>query len=483
VRRLHPSALLFDAGRRLFALVSWAVAVLFFAARSDEGWFLLFLVPPFLQALIRYVSFRYAFEAAELVVREGWLFRSVRHVPYARIANLDTVQGPLHRFLGVVEVRLETAGGSEPEAVFRVITLEQLAELRARVFGPRAAARTADEAFARAEGGHGAALFRMGTGDVLLYGLLTQRGLVLVGGALVALHELGDLERLRERLGPGLEQASEEAAGLPPWIWALVVLALLVLLQLGSALWAYLTLFGFRLERQGEDLRTTCGLLTRQTASLPRARIQRLELRQGWLARLLRRVSLRAVSAGGDSTRDTQVARKWLVPLCRPAEVPGLLAEIQPEARFDGADWRGVHPRAARRLALRAALPCVPLVALVGLASWSAAAGVAVLGVAYAAWAGWRRARLLGWALEPGAVLVRDGLLGRRAACVRFEKIQALDLRRSPFDRWARMAHLAVDTAGAAGSGRFLIPFLPLRVALRLRRRLARAAAQATFRW
>jgi hypothetical protein len=62
-RGLHPSSLLFDAGRRFVSLATWGVAVLFFAARSDQAWYLLFLLPPIVEALIRYVSFRYAFEA------------------------------------------------------------------------------------------------------------------------------------------------------------------------------------------------------------------------------------------------------------------------------------------------------------------------------------------------------------------------------------------------------------------------------------
>jgi putative membrane protein len=482
-RRLHPSSLLFDAGRRLASLIFWAVAVLFFAAKSEEGWYLLFLLPPLLEALVRYASFRYSFAPDELVVREGWLTRSVRHVPYARVQNIDTVQGPLHRLLGVVEVRLETASGKEPEAVFRVITGAHLAELRARVFAEAHPARTADEAFARAEGEGGGAFFRMRTGDVLFFGLLEQRGLVFLGGLLVLLREVADLDGLRERLEPGLAEASEGAAELAPWVWLVLLLGAFALLQLGSLLWAYLTLHGFQIERRGEDLRTTCGLLTRQTASLPRARVQCLEVRQGLLQRCARRAALRATSAGADSTRASQVARKWLVPLCRVDELPAILGQVQPEADFQGASWQGVHPRASRRLGVRMGLVLLGMCALLAIESWVAAAGAGGLGGLFLVWLARRRARALGWALSAEAVFVRSGAFARRQTCVRFAKIQSLDLRRSPLDRRARMAHLVVDTAGASGSGRFVIPFLPVRVALRLRRTLGRAAARAAFTW
>lgn len=480
-RGLHPSALLFDVGRRFLSLVTWGVAALFFAARSDEAWYLLFLLPPVVEALIRYASFRYAFEGEHLVIREGVFVRSVRHVPYARIQNIDTLQGPLHRLLGVVEVRLETAGGDEPEVVFRVITSAQLAELRAGVFGARA--EPTESGGPRAESGTGAPFFRMPAVDVLLFGLLSQRGLVLAGGAFVALRELLPEDEFEKRLRPGLERASEDLA-LGPGTWIAVGLVAFFLLQVGSVLWAFLTLYGFRLERRGEDLRTTCGLFTRQTASLPRTRVQFLEVRQSVLQRLLARVSVRARSAGGDSTQDSQVARKWLVPLCRKNALPAILAEVQPEAAFEAVEWQPVHPRAARRLFVRWFL----VLGLLTLPLWWHSAGIGLgasgLALGLSLVLARLQARALGWALGPHAVFLRDGLFARRQACVRFEKIQSITLARSPLDRRARMARLSIDTAGAAGpAARFVLPFLGLRTAGELGRRLRREAAAVGFRW
>lgn len=478
-RRLHPATLVFDVGRRFASLAAWSVAVLFFAARTDEVWYLLFLLPPVVEALIRYVSFRYAFTGDHLVVREGVLVRSVRHVPYARIQNIDTLQGPLHRLLDVVEVRLETAAGSEPEAVFRVISGAQLAELRARVFGAAAAPHTVDDAFQERS-----PFFAMRTGDVLLFGLLAQRGLVLAGGALVALHELGSWERLEERLDVGLESLSREAEGLGLAGWIAIGCALFLLLQAGSAAWAMLTLHGFRIERRGEDLHTTCGLFTRQTASLPRARVQVLGVRQSLPQRLLARVSVRALSAGGDSTQESQLARKWLVPLCPRAALPAILSEVQPESSFDAVAWRRVHPRAVRRMFFRWTVLLQLPAFLVWRQAWELGLGTSVLAVALAYALARLRARQLGWGLGARAVFVRDGLFGCRVNCVRFEKIQSITLARTPLDRRARMARVSIDTAGKSDPElRFVVPYLGLREASVLARTLQREAAAVSFRW
>ncbi|NOT29821.1 MAG: PH domain-containing protein, partial [Planctomycetes bacterium] len=455
-RRLHPATLLFDVGRRFASLALWSVTVVLFAASSEERWVLLFLLPPLIEALIRYASFRYAFGADQLVIRSGLFVRGVRHVPYARIQNIDTAQGPLHRLLGVVEVRLETAAGKEPEAVFRVITSAQLAELRARVFGPVAEARTADEAFERE-----APFFRMSVGAVLLFGLLSQRGLVLLIGALAALRELPFWERLEQRFDPQAERLSDGLGSLGAGAWVALALLAILVLQLGSMLWALLTLHGFRIERRGEDLRTTCGLLTRQTASLHARARSLLAVRESLVQRWIGRASVRALSAGGDSTQASQIARKWLVPLCRRAQLPAILREVQPEAPLEAVAWRPVHPRARRRLFVKWAF-VLELLALLGWLQSTWLGLVAALAGFVLAFACARlRARQLGWALGERAVFLRDGLFGRRLCCVRFEKIQSIQLVRTPLDRRARMARLTLDTAGAAGSElRFELPFL-----------------------
>jgi len=505
VRKLHVSALFFDAGRHLASLLFWAATALVFAARTDEAWYLIFLLPPFVGALARYVSFRYTLTEDHLLIRAGILVRSVRHVPYARIQNIDTLQGPLHRLLDVVEVRLETAGGDEPEAVFRVVSSAQLAELRARVLGSRAFGPAFDPRAPAIEAAVGAAspeprvgepgaervresggqpFFRMRPADILVFGLCSQKGLLYLGGLMVAVREFEPWEELGRRFGADPATWITRSQSIGAWGWLGFALFLLLLLQFVTVSWAFLTLAHFRIERRGEDLRTTCGFFTRQTASLPRGRIQFLQVRQGLLQRWLGRISLKALSAGGDSTRESQIARKWIVPLAPRAELARILTEVQPEADLDTVAWCPVHPRAVRRVFLRRMMVLLPLAVLVALHSlWQG-----LLAGALAAALAWCTARLatraLGWGVGERAIFLRAGVLTRRISCVRFEKIQSVTLAQTPFDRRARMATLAVDTAGVGASELCIaIPYLGLREARSLASRLERETAAAAFQW
>ena len=124
-RRLHPLSWLFAAAQAAKGFLIPIVLLLFASGGGAyELWAAVFIIPVTLSAVLQYVVFRYRLEEDEIVVRDGILTRTERHIPYARIQNIDLVQNPLHRLLKVALVRVETASGQKPEAVIRVLSLD-----------------------------------------------------------------------------------------------------------------------------------------------------------------------------------------------------------------------------------------------------------------------------------------------------------------------------------------------------------------------
>jgi len=129
--RLHPSSPIFDVFssiRSLFFVV-FGVIIAAGADRTEVIIGLIVAAAALLQAL-RYFLTWYRLDDTELVVSRGVIVRNERHIPYARIQNLDLVRGPLHRLLGVAEVRVQTASGAEPEATLRVLSMRAIETMR-----------------------------------------------------------------------------------------------------------------------------------------------------------------------------------------------------------------------------------------------------------------------------------------------------------------------------------------------------------------
>src|SRR5687767_8600253 len=196
-RRLHPFSILFAFLAQVKAFVVPGLLVLVGASSRGadwwQPWMMLLIIPTALGAAVRYLSYRYRYEENEIVIRSGILFRKERHIPYARIQNIDAVQNVLHRLLNVVEVKVETGGGETAEARMSVLPMSAFHEMRAHVFAEQ---RTGAVDAAAIPAAPKAALLQLSTRELLLYGFIENRGVVVVGAAVGVLWEFGLLERL-----------------------------------------------------------------------------------------------------------------------------------------------------------------------------------------------------------------------------------------------------------------------------------------------
>ena len=536
-RRLHPLSWVFTAAQFAKGFIVPALVLLVASGGgSYELWGGLFIGPVIAAALVQYRVYRYRLATDEMVVRDGILTRTERHIPYERIQNIDLVQNPLHRLCGVALVRVETASGTRPEAVMRVLSLEAVAEMHARVFAGRSTARDARGAagvvagrggrlataaaaagpaggqagvLAAAGEPHDRLLLRVPTGELVKLGVISNKGMVVVAAALGLLAQSrpdGDFlepvwRTAAERLPLGA--AAEWLTGLRmanPVLTGVVlavtlVAAAFVLLRVLSVAWFLLQLHGFTLTRRGSDLRADYGLLTRVRRTIPTARIQSLTATESPLHRRFRRQSLELRTVGGGASTDDDVdfdpssdggkaESQWLAPMVETAQVPVLLRQVLPEVDLAGVAWRRLAAGARRRILVRglAVAAAVTLLATLPAGAWGLAlappAALAALLHAH------RWVAHAAYAVTAWGVLFRSGWWTRRLAIVPLARIQTVGLAESPFDRRHRMASVRIDTAGAAAAGYTIaIPYLERAVAAEIARGLYAEAGQRAFRW
>jgi putative membrane protein len=514
-QRLHPATLLFDLAKHAKNFAVPALLVVFGMSRSSGGpggmfgrlpsgwevWLLALFIPAALASIFRYLTFRLRYDGDELVIRSGWIFRRERHVPFSRIQNVDAIQNLFHRFFGVVEVRVETGGGEEEEARLSVLPRAAFDDMRQRVFRERSQAPAAVDDPAPAS--QGETLVHLPLRELLLCGFLENKGMILIGASFGFLWEggvlgrigdffLGSLFRGEEAVGRGffrdLARAIFDGGPLPIGrvAFALVGIAILLLfVRAVSMAWALLRLYDFRLTRVGEDLRTEYGLFTKVTATVPIRRVQAITIAAGPLHRLLKRATVRVATAGGAGTQQQAAnVREWLAPLIHRDQLPHLLQHVVPGFDLTAVGWQPVHPRAFAR-AVKPGLVFTAVVTLISafLIGWGAI-GVPMIVLPWGLINTRQHVKHLGWADGDEVVAMRSGWIWQQITLARVNKIQAVAMHQSPFDRRAAMARVRVDTAGAGEfSHRVDIPYLGQDVAGALTARLSTAAANTAFRW
>lgn len=458
-RRLHGLSWLFGLSIAIKQMVLPLIALLFFGTRDDDpGPFGPYIVPVILVALLvralwQQWTYRYGFGPHGLVVREGLIFRNVRQIEYARIENIDTERGVLHRLFGVAEVRVQTSTGGKPEALISVLDLEAVQEMRERVFADGKPG--APEVAATEE----ATLLHLPTGELVRYGLIDNRGMIVVAAGIGLLHETGLLTLDKAWLQNVMQSSS--AAGLAALglmmqiaLGVLAVVSAIVAVRILSVVLALVTFHDFRLARQNGDLRARYGLFTRIALTLRTRRIQAVHqtesLLHRWFGRVTLNVDLAGDSGGGDQPDANKSRARWLAPVCLASAAPALIAAALPAIDLsDEPDWQPLAPRARGRIFRRSAV--VAVLILTGPAIWYLREGAIVVVLSCIPLA-WMHAHLYTkhtrWALAKDAVMFRSGWLTRRLTIVPRDRVQALSIDASPFDRRSQMANIYVDTAG-----------------------------------
>jgi putative membrane protein len=481
-RRLHPWSWLFVLVQQLkqFAL---PLLILLFTGSGDrnEFWPMIGVGVLALVSVVQYFTYRYRVGAEGLTIRSGVVQRTVRHIPFDRVHNVALQQSLLHRWFGVAEVRLESAGGVTPEASMRVLALADAHALERIVRQHALAAHGADGA--AATGDDAPPLLALDARELVRLGLISNRGMLVVAALMgfIAQTDSKLFGRLATEAGKLLLGWSErlhlETAGYVAGAIVLLVAAM-GLLRVLSVVIAFLQFHGFVLRAHGDRLHVQRGLLTLLRGSLPRDRIQSFELQEGLLHRWFGRRSLKVDTMAMQSDAEGRSLRH-LAPLATPPHMDALVADLLPRAAWPPSQWRSLHPRAWWRVFLPAAL--FWSVAAIALAiRFGAPGALALLGVPWAAWSARRWAAHAGYAEEGGLVAVREGWLDRHWRFAETRKVQGLRLSRSPLDRRFGMASLLLDTAGVGpGVAPLRVRFLPVDEARALYARLAAALAQS----
>jgi putative membrane protein len=469
-----------------------AVIVLVTGSERSLGLMLLFFLGVnILQTLIRYFTFTYRVEGGELTTRQGLIERRERRIPLIRVQDLRVEQGLIHRLLGVVDLHVETAGGQGAEASLSVLMRADAERLRSAVFEQVAALTGAEAGAVVSRQPDTEVLRKLSTRELVLAGLTSNRAASALVIVIAGFQLLDDF--LPETTFKRFVESS--AAMADRWFtqgdhanWLAIGLLALAVIVVGlaiSVVGSLLLFHGFTLARRGEDLHRSYGLLTRRSSSLPRRRIQLLQIQETLLRRLLRLATLRADTAGSSPGQDQgRDGRDVLLPVIRREEVDPILPVLFPDLEVDAPVWNDVSRCAIRRGTLKGASVVILLTSISWLVQqhWWALWPLALLPAVYIV--NLLNYKHLGFALPERFFWIRRGWLSRDTHIVPIRNAQTIVLRQNPFDRRFGVATLFVDTAGQTQTG----PGPRLRNVLQQQaeataRAVAERAARTRYRW
>lgn len=513
-QHLHIATLWLPAAEAMIGmLVPVVIASIFlgpFAMLWYAGCFV--LLPTAVFHAFRFFTLTYQLEQNELVIRSGILSKRERRIPLDRIQEVKVRQSILHQLLGLARIDLSTAGKDAKGAALNVLTRQEAERLKSAITTKQVSREVS------------AADHRQGSSDAPDYEFRLNFKTLLLGGfsskvvatlgaivsAFVYFHlfmRVGDnwgnpvakqIEKGLRDKGPRFdpfEMLDRMADKLPDFIpfgfltdfFLHETLGKSILLATGGLIFTVgsyaIRYFNFRLDRHGDMLSTSHGLLTLHHGTLARSRIQALKLDEGLLRRWFGLAAVRVDSAGDRNQVDENKNREVLLPVASRAQAEEVACQAIPGLTGIDPIWQRVSPRAVLRGSNKGWLLVALVILLAGnVAGWTCLALIPAFPLVYLLNYQWYRHA--GYWLGDDYLLWRSGWINRSTVCLPIRNIQNVSLIQSPFDRRLDLATLSVDIAGQSNTGGGpKIKHLPVEEAKCIQNRLTDRAAGCEFVW
>ncbi|TCJ00333.1 PH domain-containing protein [Aeromicrobium sp. IC_218] len=263
---------------------------------------------------------RYVLDATELRQTSGILVHTSRRVPYERIQSVDVTEPFLARILGLAQLDVESAGGSDSTTSLKYLPLHEAQHMRAWLLER---AGGTHEPTTSEPGLHPAEATDAAPG-------LDEVASVPLGRLVLATFLRLDVALL-SLLTVGLGVATVvEGAVTGTWGGLLVVVPFA--LGLGQLLMTRIVQnWGFTLERRGRTLRIERGLLSRVSQTVPLDRVQGLIVSEPLVWRRLGWAHVEVDVAGygpGSSSDDSLEDRATLLPVAARSEALALVSRM-----------------------------------------------------------------------------------------------------------------------------------------------------------
>jgi len=501
-QRLHPLSWLLGLLGQLPSLLLFAVITSLTTARNSPNqggfWFLIIVVVSGLLLavfvpVLQYLTYHYRIEHDRLIVRSGILARTRREIPFTRIHNVVLHQNLWHRLFNVAELRLESAAGSEPEAHMRVLSLDQALALERLIRGSAVAAPTMEVTNVPPTLAKNVTtsntLLTLPLAEQIRLGLLSNQAWIGLIALFGVAQQFMPEKIISEKGASWAKQADSFLTGNTVLLIGIVIglfLLTWIVIQTVPVLLTIIQYHGFKLTEIDKRLTVERGLFTRRRSSVARRRIQSWTLYEGILQRLLGRrrlqVDIASVAQPNPQGQASVEAERDLVPLAPIPVTDHLLLHLLPKLQWPVPYWQSVALGQWWRLCLPSLLP-LTIISVLACWRWGAQ------GMWVWLWLGWsmfkarRHIMRMGWVLDGPYLIIRHGWWRRTWRLIELEKLQGLQLKRSPLDRWLNTATLYLDSAGASGSPPLQLRLLPYARACRLLDHLTQETAKRKLQW
>ncbi len=395
-----------------------------------------------------YSLYEFGFSDDRFEIHSGVFFRRKREIPVDRIQNIDVSRNILQRLLGLSELRIESAGGGETEAILRYVEYrlgEQVkSEINRRIQDTDQSVET-DETDDATETRR--PIFQLSGEEIFLLCLCSLHPRMAFSVFFIL---------------PAFFLPLFSGSG--AMIVVLILFLVFGFVSLGGT-WAlqaaktFERYYGYTLYWDGDKLEYTRGLLNRRSGQIPIDKIQKLNIRENAVMRFFGFASLNVETAGYSPGTAEERGSEAAIPLARKNRV------VRIAAGLSGANPPALSRPPSRTKHFYAARYTTILLIFAGLFytinffiqgntpaklllsyAWTVPASL-VPSTPIMAIFRWRH---LGYQLQKDHFVTREGFWVQSTVIVPYFRTQNFIAHQSVFQRFWNLSTFTLDTAGSS---------------------------------
>ncbi len=375
-----------------------------FGALSQAWWVLLavvgmvFVVP----LVLGYFSWRYTrfiIDDEQVRIERTFISHRSERIAFTKIQSVDVVQPMVARLFGLAALRIDVDSGASATSI-EYLTRDRAYQLRDYLITRAHGTRTTVAGSARLP--VGTVLEDRSVADRVIVRVPAGR---LLGSLLISTGTVVGILATAAVVVP--LTITDNLAGLAstmvvvPW---LVGLGSMVLARMRNE-------FNFTLTASADGgLRTASGLTSLMSQTIPRDRVQAIDISQPLLWRPFRwfriRLDVLGLASGGDDAN--RAPSNVLLPVGTPADVDAVLGALWPQLDLASVPMRPIPARAR--------------------------------------WLRWLDAHTYAWGHDDHVLVASGRLLNRRTSIVPHARVQSVRLRQGPLQRALRLASVEAHT-------------------------------------
>ncbi|GAA0322061.1 PH domain-containing protein [Bacillus carboniphilus] len=357
-KRLHPIAAVHKVLKSIKELL--LPLLLFFVFGSNETTFYFMVAGAMIvivgiTGIVSWLKYSYRLEQQELRIEYGLFVRKKRYIPFDRIQSLDLTSGILHRMFNLVQVKVETAGGSavgkEADAVLTAVTKQEAERIKSIIFAERS-----EVAEDLPDKSNVTTIYQITNKQLLLLATTSGSVGVVLSAVMAFFFQFEEVIPYEEIF-----------SGITVWVQGSVLLITFTILFFFTLAWVasiiltYLRYANFTVKKEQEDIIITKGLIEKRQLTLPLVRIQSVRVVENPIRQLLGLAAVYVDSAGSTSN-DMNDKALMLFPVIRKRALKELVELGLPDYEVD-PPLKGAPVHALKLQILRSFLILLPFLA------------------------------------------------------------------------------------------------------------------------